>query len=285
MKRDLGQYKYSILRYRHSTFLGEVLNIGYIVYFEEEKKIFFHETNNLRRISTLYSDFSYNLIKYYIKDIHEVVNRINSNSKSLFDFNINDNFNVFLNENIFPIDGSSLIFSQEVLCQRHSLSQNNVFNYLSKFYVFNKKPIVKREKIKDLFYNNVKAFVREDKYFKNPNFYSNYKIENGTGTEFNFDFAWQNGNLNLVRTLDLNFSTPKAISRKSYENFGLLYDLKETASDKDYNFDFLVSEPKEKSLHREYNHSIKLISNLPYANVIEEREFEKYVEKVKDHIS
>ena len=144
---------------------------------------------------------------------------------------------------------------------------------------------IKKEKLKDLFYDKVKNFVREDKFSKNPNFYKNYKIENEIGTEFNFDFAWQNGNLNLIKTLDLNVSKPNIISKRSYENFGLLFDLKETAKERNYNFDFLVSEPKEKTLHREYDHSIKLISNLPYANVIEENEFSKYVNKVKDHIS
>ena len=174
MGKSLGTYKYSILRYRHSAFLGESINLGYVVYFEKENKFFFNQTNNIPRISSLYPDFCYSLIKNYLKDIYEIVQRLNK-KPNLFEYDIKGNLNLFLNENVFPFDGTSLIFSSEVMCRRHQLSLENVFSYLSDNYIFNKKMTIKKEKLKDLFYDKVKNFVREDKFSKNPNFYKNYK--------------------------------------------------------------------------------------------------------------
>lgn len=283
MENSSDKYKYSILKYRHSSFAGESLNVAYVVFFERENKIYFTPTNNLNRISNLYPDFSFSLIRNYIKDISSIMENINS-KLTLFDFNINGNINSFLNKNVLPLDGSSLYFSEEVNCFRNDLDINTILNYLSKSFIFNKKTHSKSKGIKDIFYDRVKGYIKEEGLHSKPNFFKNFKVENEIGTEFKFDFAWTNGCLNLIKELDLNLANANTISRKSYENFGLLYDLKSTAEDKDYKFDFLVSEPRKRDLFKEYEHSIKLISNLPYANVIEKGEFDKYISKVKNNI-
>lgn len=285
METISGKYKYSVLKYSYSPFLEENINVGFIVYFQSENRIVFNYTDNLPRLSSLYPDVNINLLKAYFKEIQFLVKKLDKHL-TLFDYNIEDDFNSFINENILSIDGSALEFKQAKTCFRNGLQCNEILRYLSNTFLFNKKIQNKHEinSLKNKFYHAVKTFVRENNNSNHPNFFTNYKIENEIGTEFNFDFAWQNGNLNLVKELDFN-SSSRVITKKSYENFGLLFDLKDIATENHYKFDFLVSEPKDKNVFKEYEHSLELFNNFSFARIIEENKLNWYVDKVKENIS
>lgn len=81
-------FKYSLLRYRHSYFLAEEVNIGILFFFREEGKLEFLYPNRLQRISRLYPDFNINFLKKYLNAFDKQAQKLTkqfSEESDLFD--------------------------------------------------------------------------------------------------------------------------------------------------------------------------------------------------------
>ena len=113
----------------------------------------------------------------------------------------------------------------------------------------------------------------------NNKFYKNYKVINETGNEFNFDYAWQNGTLNLVKPISFDLKETKGIAKKAYENFGLFTDLKNEAEVNNLRYDLLIGKPESKDLFKEFDHALNLLDTLDKVDIVLEEDIEKYSKK------
>ncbi len=96
-------FQHSILKYIHSPYLGEGLNLGILFYFPEAEKFVFRAPEKLSRIKAAYTDFNEELIKKYVSYFYKTA----ANFKiGLFDKDLNDIANAYF----LPKDNSVLPF-------------------------------------------------------------------------------------------------------------------------------------------------------------------------------
>lgn len=282
-----NKYIYSLLKYKHSSILGESLNIGLLVYFDNDNSFHFIFNNRLSRPKSIYNSFPEKTIKNYLREINSKVSLVNSKIDDFYQLEINKSFDLFISNYFLPSDGSALQFDNSILNFQYSKENNSIIDYLNSIYLFEQSEI-KKDKEYELakkFYRKVKKYVNEVGNSNNPNFYKDYKVQNKTGVEFNFKYAWQNGSLNLVKPINFDLSEPRYVANKAHLTYGLLVDLQDVAISKNLNYDLLLGIPTKKDLFKEYDHSKKLLSQLNRINLIEEDSIDNYTERLIKSIS
>jgi len=271
-------YKYCILKYKHSAKIDEQINIGVIIYFPINNKLIFKYSNNLNRIKSIYSLNSEKIIHHYLSEIDKKCKIFSRNIISdIFDFDLRE----FIKSNIFAENESSLQFTKTF----SSFSRNNIEEKVSDnlsielLSIKTKgKKLISRNTITNKFYNNL-SVLSLDKFEKKHLFYKDYKVENEDGLKYNFDYAWQNGSLNLVKSLDLDVKTPSSLMNKAYNFFGLFTDLSDEAERLNLRYDLFAEKPSKKELFKNFDHSIKLLDNLDSVNIILDEDIDKYSDK------
>lgn len=269
-------YTYSLLTYKHSILLGESLNIGVLIYFESESRFVFKFSKRLNRIKSIYPNVSDRTIKHYLKQILNRINKINNKNDDFLELEIKSSFSSFLNDYILPIDGSSLQFIKTNRNYQLNRSNIDVVNYLTQLYLLDDDETQNPNKEYELtrrFYNNLKSQVKN---INNSLFYKDYKVKRKSGAEFTFSYAWKNGSLNLIKPLNFDLTDANYIAKKTNENYGLIVGLENEAEINDFRYDLFVGRPQKKVLFKEYDNSIKFLSELSRVKIIEENEIDKY---------
>lgn len=276
-------YTYSLLTYKHSALLGESLNIGLLIYFEEEERFFFDYSKRLSRIKSVYSHISEKTIKHYLKQIFNKVNTINDKVDDFLKIDIQDSFDSFLSEYLLPFDGSSLQFTKGSRNFQYEKSSQSIISYLTDLYLFeNEKYTLNKEyELTKSFYNSIKDVI--DIHI--PYFHKDYKVKRSTGAEFTFAYAWENGSMNLIKPLNFDLSEANYIARKTNENYGLIVGLEKQAKENNFRYDFLVGKPTKKELFKEYDNSINFLSELDRIKIIEEQNIIEYANKAAKSLS
>jgi hypothetical protein len=101
-------------------------------------------------------------------------------------------------------------------------------------------------------------------------------LTNETGNEFKFDYAWQNGTLNLVKPISFDLKESKSIADKAYKNLGQFIDLENEAEENNLRYDLIIGRPSSKSLYKDYDHAISLLEKIKHASIIEEDKIKQY---------
>lgn len=278
-----NSYKYSVLKYQHSLLLGESLNIGVLIYFATKNTFIFKYAKNLSRIKSVYDGVAEKTIKHYLTEIEATVSAINE--IGLFDNDKFAFFDLFIEKYLLPKDGSVLQFSKGKHCFVNDLSSDYIISSLvNKLLPIKDKNVQlntlsKEPQLTKTFYSYLSNLDFEKINNKSEKFYKNYVVVNETGNEFYFDYAWQNGTLNLIKPISFDLKEPKSIAEKAYKNYGLFTDLKNEAEENNLRYDLLIGRPQSRDLFREYDHAVKLLSTLEKVNIVLEDQIESYSSK------
>lgn len=280
-------YTYSLLKYKHSALLGESMNIGVFVYFDSDDSFHFIFNNRLTRLKSIYQNFPEKTIKNYLREINSRVTVVNKKIDKLLLLEIENSFDSFLSNYFLPIDGSALQFDGAIKNFQYSKTNKEIITHLNSIYLFEPSEIKidKEYELAKDFYRKVRKHVNEAGQSNRPNFYKDYKVQNKTGVEFNFKFAWKNGSLNLVKPLNFDLSEPRYIANKAHLTYGLLIDLHDVAINNNLKYDLLLGIPTKKELFKEYDHSKKLLSQLDRIQLIEEDAIDVYAQELIETIS
>lgn len=275
-------YKYCILKYKHTPFLDESINIGLLVYFSSERKFSFTYSKNLSRIKNIYTNIPEKTIREYLRQIDNFVQKFIF-KEDLFQVEEINNLTEFISKKLLTIDSSVLSFTN---CRTELQYEfkNELINsiLLNKYFIEDIKTPYHQSRESELakkFYANLSGLnfdlINKDK----KKFYVDYTLINETGNPFKFDYAWQNGTLNLVKPISFDLKESKSIAEKAYKNLGQFIDLESEAIEKKLRYDLILGRPKERSLHKEYDHAIKLLEKVKNVELIEETGIKKYSEK------
>jgi hypothetical protein len=272
-------YKYCTLKYRHSPFLEESINIGLLIYFSNTGKFSFNFSKNLSRIKYIYDNVPEKTIREYLKQIDKKLQTFRIDNDMFHSVDIED-MSLFLSKNLLTKDSTVLQFS---LC-KHAL-QYNFDNALiedvlvKKHLIDDIKNIQNQPKEPQLiqeFYGYLKDLDFETINKGKKRFFTDYTLKNETGNEFKFDYAWQNGTLNLVKPISFDLKESKSIAEKAYRNFGQFFDLENEALNNNLRYDLILGKPSSKSLFKEYDHAVYLLENIKHAKLIEEDKIKQY---------
>jgi len=280
MKTDF--YKYCILKYKHTPFLDESINIGLLIFYSNTGDFSFTYSKNLSRIKNIYNNIPERTIKEYLKQIDKKLAKLSSSNDIFYKLEVDD-LPSFISRYLLPFDGSVLQFTN---CKTYL--QNDFQNDFIKEILVNKYFIddikfhfnqPKEPQLSQQFYNNLKGLDFKSINKNEKKFFVDYTIVNETGNEFKFDYAWQNGSLNLIKPISFDLKESKSIAEKAYKNLGQFIDLENEAKKNNLRYDLLLGKPKSKNLFKDYDHAISLLEKIKYAKIIEENEIDGYSNK------
>lgn len=274
-------YIYTILQYRHSEISGEAVNIGVLLYWPESNKFLFEYSKNLLRIKNIYNLSSEKIIKEYLKIIEKKCKRLQFNDILFWGKDINVDFADFVNKHIYIKDSSSLQFNEPVVSLNYFNDPLIVINNIANKHYINAEIIKEKKILKEPIllkkYNDILIELGINKI---PGigikFKKDFIVKNETGNQFKFDYAWQNGSLNLVKPLSFDLNDQKNIADKAYKNYGLFTDLKNEAVEQNLRYDLLLAKPQNNEFFKDYEHAIKLLGNLESVKLIHEEDIEEY---------
>ena len=279
-----GNYTYCLLQYHHSQLLGEVLNIGLIVYFPQSKQLDFIYPEKLIRLRFAYPDVPEKTIKAYFKFFSQRIKELNANPEIFSDYDLSKSLQEFVNAEFLPADSSALQFGNFRTSVLYTPNLQHIKDQLYNLYfsVFQIHENITKRVDESILLNKYKKFLQEystrDSAIKGNNkLHFDYAVRAGKTSNITFDVAWQeNDNLHLVKPISFDLSRANTIDKKAYQYYGQFTDLQEQAGSEHYLFDVILAKPKSKSLFGAYDNALRLLQKPKKVTLVELNELGSY---------
>ena len=250
--------------------MGEIINVGVLVYFPEDNHFQFAH-GDATRVKAIYPKFNNALFNSYFKAIQ---NNLDSAFNLFSDAPFIDTFFDFIHKNILSEDAAGLVFSQPSQIPNVFKNRNNAVDEISKLFLPGidviKPKIEKRNEI---------YIIKEFQQYILGSFkdkFERLKKEPTIKTkhlEHRFSYSWSvSDTTNYIKPLSFDLATEADISAKAAQHVGYLTDLKDHGVALS-NFDFLVASPLNKDLDRTYQNALDFIDSvkIPKKLIFEEK--------------
>jgi hypothetical protein len=290
-----GTYQYALLQYHHSQLLGEVLNIGLVAYFPQQKRLEFIFPEKLIRLKYAYPNVPEKTIKSYFRYFQERVSTLNKTPHLFYDHDMENGLQQFLEKEFLAPDASALQFGNyrnSVLYTPDLVKiTDQLYNlYFSVFQIQDSNTKKVDESILIRKYKNLLGkFLADDQSLtKTNNIFLDYAIRPDASTSIRFDIAWkEHTNTHLVKPVSFDLQRPESIQKKAWLYSGQFGDLQDFATRNDYIFDVILAKPKSMDLIKAYDNAIRLLEKPSRVNLIEFDGLSSYskqtMESVLDH--
>lgn len=277
-------YYYSLLQYRYAQSLGEVLNIGVLLLFPEQRQAIFLYPERLTRIRKLYPKFAEKVIRAYFKGFDRRAREL-SRQPEIF-ANYEGNLRQLIDNEIFIRDSSALEFSDP---KPGVLFTDDLANIDERYY-----------KLYLSFYDQDEHVVRHDESYLLKEYQKRLRRRldgllsreafdqpitvkpEGSTFAYQFAFAWQNGSYNLVKPVSFDLKLEQSITEKATLNVGQFTVLRPYAEQNNARFDVLVARPKDQRLYKPYDQAVQLLADQPHVKIVEEEQLDAYSEKTAE---
>ena len=284
-------YKYSLLQYRHSQFLGEVLNVGVLIFYPSANKLVFLKPEKLIRLKFAYPNVQEKTIKTYFKAFDDRISKLNVEPELFSGLETDASFKKFIFKEFLPEDSSSLQFGDIKksiqFTDNFETIENQLYNLYFSVFEHNIGIYDRIDEVSILtrYKKLIKDIGSEIYNKKNTRLYFDYEIKPKEGESFKFDIGWKNDTLNLVKPISFDVVRNETIQSKAYKFYGQFLDLQEYATEKNLRFDLLIAKPKKKELFKTFDNAINLLSKPRRVKLVEQDELQAYSEKTIKAIS
>lgn len=271
-------FKYSVLQYKHSLALGEILNVGILFYFPDVGSFEFVNGDG-SRVKSVYPDFDNSLFNGYIKTIQtKVKKKIDLFRQSPSSAEFED----FIKKYILAEDAAGLIFREPVQVKNVFLDNKQAVEAYSQLLlpgIIIAKPVITRHNE----YYILKEFngyiTQKDKEIESK-LVKNELVEAGN-FKVKFDLSWENRTKNYIKPISFDLIDETTIANKSFQYSGLINALDTTNPQKKLRFDFLISAPIEPNLQRPFQNALDILDSARgNKKLIIEEEWESYSEQL-----
>ena len=284
-------FRVSILNYRHSYELGEIINIGALIYNVNEPRLEFLYPKKLQRLSSLYTDISIATIRNYLKDFENQSNKIShflNNKKSQllgldrFDYDL-EKLPLIIENEFLKTDSTSFYFSEMIKGATEDFS--SVINYyrqrLDNLYELDSS---RSRKDEEYIIKSFESVFKERKSLKS-NIQKDILLTNEFFSE-EFKYGWKNGRFNLITPVSFDLSQSKTIDDKACKWHGKLDSFQKKALDENLNFDILVTKPNDRSLIKNFNNAINYLNTITTPKrILFEDELDDYVKDAESYFN
>lgn len=266
------KFAYSILRYHHSKFLGEVFNVGLLFVFPDENAVIFHYPKKLNRISGLYAEFNEQVIKDYLRAFEKRASQLGKElDKYVF------GYKDLITDNLIVENSSALQFTDFRTAQ-YQTSIEEVTDLYYKLYLgdYQSEAIKSKHTIDEkTIVNHLKSEVLE----LNPTAaelikYDSQRILRSKYVQFKSDFYWKNGVVNYAKAISFDLSTEEGIINKSFLLNGQLRQLEKT-SYRENHIDFVIYQPENSKFKDTIEEALYIVE---FENQIQKRFFNHWSE-------
>ena len=280
-------YYYSLLQYRYAQSLGEVLNIGVLLLFPEQRQAIFLHPGRLGRIRKLYPKFAEKTIRAYFRSIASRTRQLSKQPEIFVRYE--DHPRQLIDNELLVRDSSALQFSD---LKTGVLYTDNLQAVSEQYY-----------KLYLSFYDEDEQIVRHDESYllkeyqkrlrqrlrgslSRESFDRSVTVKpEGTTFAYQFPFSWQNGSYNLVKPVSFDLKLEQSITDKATLNVGQFTVLSPYAEQNNARFDVLVARPKDRKLHKSYEQAVQLLTTQPHVKIVEEEQLDVYSEKTAEALT
>ncbi len=277
-------FYYSILQYRYAQSLGEVLNVGVLLLFPEQRQAAFLHPERLGRIRKLYPKFAERTIRSYFKGIVARTNQLTKQPELFADYEAHPR--QLIDNEILIRDSSALQFSEVKPSVLYTEDLSAIGDQVYKLYLsFYDEDEYRSRHDETYLLKEYKQLLRQrlDGLLSSKAFEQPVTVKaKGTSLSYQFPFAWQNGSFNLVKPVSFDLKLEQSINEKATLNVGQFTVLNDYAEQRNARFDVLAARPKDRKLYKPYGQAIQLLVNQPRVNVVEEDELEDYSRKTAE---
>lgn len=277
-------FYYSILQYRYAQSLGEVLNVGVLLLFPEQRQAVFLHPERLGRIRKLYPKFAEKTIRSYLNGITTRTSRL-SQQPEIF-ANYEEHPRQLVDNEILIRDSTALQFDELKTSVLYTDDLPAVSDQFYKLYLS--------------FYDEDEHIVRHDESYLLKAYQQHLRQRlngllsreafsrpvavqpEGTNFSYQFAFGWQNGSYNLVKPVSFDLKLEQSITDKATLNVGQFTVLRPYAEQHNARFDVLVARPKDQKLYKPYDQAVQLLGDLPHVKIVEEEQLDGYSEKTAE---
>lgn len=286
-RMNKGTFTYALLQYHHSQLLGEVLNIGLIVYFPIYKRFEFLSPDKLIRLRFAYPDVPEKTIKSYFKYFEKKVDDLNKQPDIFHDSDLSNSLKLFLETEFLAPDSSVLQFGNFRTAVLYSQDLKLITNQLYNLYfsVFEHQENTVKKIDESILLKKYKKFLTDylpdDTTAKDSGaLYIDYTISPNSNSSIKFDVAWKGiTDFHLVKPISFDLAKPDYIQKKAYQFFGQFLDLQDFARENKYQFDVILAKPKSKQLSKAYDNAIRLLEKPAKVKLIEQDDLKAYSEE------
>lgn len=277
-------FYYSLLQYRYAQSLGEVLNVGVLLLFPEQRTATFLHPERLGRIRKLYPKFSEKVIRSYFKGISSRTNQLTKQPEIFA--NYEEHPRQLIDNEILIRDSSALQFGELKTAVLYTEDLSAISSQFYKLYLsfYDEHEHRTRHDESYLLKEYQKSIQRRLDGLLSRAAFDHPVIVKPEGTNFSyqFAFAWQNGSFNLVKPVSFDLKLEQSITDKATLNVGQFTVLRPYAEQNNARFDVLVARPKDRQLFKPYEQAIQLLGDQPFVKIVEEDNLDDYSQKTAD---
>ncbi len=260
MQLDKTLYTFSVLQYRHDSWIGEALNIGVLV---SAPKLGFLELKvrtASARISQAYPALEASGFRRLVRALEAKVASIGENEKqrSLFDTKLTSDT---VAKRILPDDDSALRWLEQGagMCRSPKDELDRLFvRYVSRWDADAGRDVRSDEDVYSVFHQKLRAgsvdLTLEEKTIKTHRF-----------GDVRFKHAYQNGRLHVVHPISLDMANADTLFGKASKLVGTLTRLRENPEVCPY---VVAGAPTNRSLFRDYESALDLLREANVARTI-----------------
>lgn len=246
-------FKYTLLKYRPSSVLDEQVNVGILFIFIEDNKVHFTFPKSLARLSALYPHTNLSNTKQYLSSFQSKANLLSS--KHFFG---EINADTIIEKEFFLADANSFFFSEFKVGIYKSV-EKTVSHFTNQYFAYYNDPSVLGHKDDKYLVRKFAHYIKETD--KNKLFRKEVRLKTNNITA-NFDYCWQNGTTNFVKSISFDLKQKETIQRKSALCWAEMMQLQFDNQTHNRRFDFLVLPPTDKGLFKPYENALQLLDSL-----------------------
>ena len=272
-------FTYSVLQYKHSLALGEILNVGILFYFPIENKFELVEGGG-SRIKSVYPDFDNGLFNSYLKTIGL---KINDHINLFSEIPNQSTLPNYIHKYILAQDAAGLIFREPVYVKNVFGNNQKAIEEYSKLFLpgINIEKSIVTKHNEQFIKRQFKGYLSNKDALIGQKLKTNQEIKTKTCT-VKFDYAW---NQNFIKPLSFDLLDETSIQTKSAVIHSQLIQLEEFAIKNSIHFDLLIAKPQEPDLLNEYNNALDLIDSVSTnKSLITQDKWEEYFEKTFEQL-
>ena len=282
-------YTYSLLQYRHSQLLEEVLNVGLLAWFAHQRRLVFIYPRSLSRITSVYPRVQEKTVRNYLRSFSLRVANLNRQPEAFAHFDLEASFAQFIANELIPPDASALQFAQPrkglLITDDVDALAKRLYNLYFTVYdtaaneSFRIDDLQLGQRYKTLLRELQQDLGKELSPRATSRLYYDYEIRPNEGESFRFDIAWQNGSLNLVKPVSFDVARPDILQNKAFRYYGQYLELSDYAKKENLRFDLLLAKPKRPELFKPYDNALRLLRKPERVKLVFEENLREYTEQ------
>lgn len=250
---------FNLLKYVHSPFLGEEVNVGILLCFPEQGRLEFRYPAHFKRLRYLYQSFSERQLLTYLTSFGKRVARANTELGGAL---TPERYAFFISQELVPADATVLRFG----------------NLTKAVAQADADPQVVADEYYELYFAETQPALRASQHKRDPFLISQFRrnleahdagvfqllrrnVEvRAAATAIRFDYVWQNGTQNFIKPVSLDLTDADEINRKAIYTHGWLHLLAPVAELENYRFDLLLASPTDRKLFSAFDKAVEILN-------------------------